>query len=154
MSLVTWVPLIMLLDEGLEDLVAAHWTEVAHDKKAVPLAVNWESYLAQEKAGYFKVAAQFRGGKLVGYNSFFIHNHMHYQTTKFAVNDAIFVDPDHRGIGGELVRTCETLLANLGVKKVLYHAKLDVFVKSDKTVGDLLEAMGYTHVENVYGKVL
>lgn len=151
---IEWVELNRLLAYGLDDLAVEHWKEVANDQKAIPYAPDWDRYRAQEKLGAFKVAGVFAEHDLIGYNGFFIHEHMHYSTTKFAVNDVIYVDPEYRGVGGKVIRWCETALAALGVKKVLYHTKPNVLVKEGKTVGDLLEHMGYNHVESVYGKLL
>lgn len=152
-----WTPLDKLLADGFEDLLVSHWQEVALDQETIPLAPDWQRYFALEKAGAFKAMAMYRSSFLVGYSCFFIHPHNHYRHTLHAINDIIYVDHGSRGLGFRLVREAERKLKDLGVVKVIYHVKLDILLtREDRpaTVGDLLTAMRYKHIENCYAKLL
>lgn len=147
------------LRDGFEDMAALHWEEVALDKDAVPLAPDWDKYRWLEKSGILKSVVMRRSGRMIGYNVFFVQPTLHYATSIWAVNDILYLDPEERrGLAGvRLIKAAEILLAELGVKKVLYHTKLHVHLghgKAHGTVGDLLIRLGYKHVENVMAKLI
>jgi hypothetical protein len=151
-----WEPVQRLLDDGLEELLLRHWNEVALDKDAIPLDPDWQRIWQLESQGVFWAAALRKDGRLIGYNAFCVHPHIHYRSTLHAVNDVIFVDPAERGLAGvRLIKGTERLLAEMGVKKAIYHTKLHVEIGHDqKLVGDLLAKMGYKHFENLYCKMI
>ena len=154
-----WLNLSEAMANGFEDLATLHWQEVALDQDRVPLAPDWTKYRHLERAGVLKAIGAWDRGRLVGYDAFFVQPTMHYSTSLWAVNDILYLDPDHRkGLAGaRLIRASEGLLKEIGVEKVLYHTKLHVHYghgKARGTVGDLLSALGYKHVENVYAKMI
>lgn len=152
-----WETVDQQLADGLEDLAALHWEEVAGDKDVIPLAPDWDRYRALEKSGVFKCLAARRDGILIGYSWWLVGPSLHYMTTKHAVNDLIFLDPDERrGLAGvRLIREGERALRDLGVVKVIYHSKPNVLLGQKKhTLGDLLVVLGYHLIEHSYAKVL
>ncbi len=155
-----WLGMDEALQLGLADLIALHWDEVALDKLAVPLAVDWAKYRQLDRAGVLRGVGLKRRGKLVGYNVFFVQPTLHYSTSLWALNDVLYLDPDERRgmAGARLVKQAERLLAEVGVKKIIYHTKLHLRSlgrdPEHGTVGDLLSRLGYTHVENVYAKMI
>lgn len=150
-----WERLDRLLDDGLDDIAREHWHEVGLNKDRIPFDPNYLRFMEMEDKGLFKIMAARRGGTLVGYNGFFTMPHLHYWSSFHALNDVIYVDPDERGWTGiRLIREAEKLLLAMGVKKIMYHSKLHVKIGHGRTVGDLLAALGYVHVENVYAKVM
>lgn len=152
-----WEPINKLMvEDNLSDLLFNHWVEVALDKDSIPLDPDWERVLELEKAGVFYAAAMRREGKLIGYNAFAVYPHVHYKSTLHAFNDVIYIDPAERGFAGvRLVRGVESMLKDLGVRKVVYHTKLHVHVgHGEKLVGDFLGVLGYKHFENLYCKLL
>jgi len=152
-----WEPLQQLLDDGVEDLLAAHWEEVACDKMEIPLAPDWERAFRLQREEVLWTAALRKNGRLIGYNAFHVTPHIHYRHTIHAVNDVIFLDRDERGFAGvRLVRGTEQLLKQLGVEKVMYRSKRHVMVGHAKTstIGDMLARMGYRHDEDVYSRLL
>lgn len=150
-----WSALQPLLDLGLEDLLIHHWEEVALDQGRIPFDPDWDRLRRAERDGTLKIVAARRGGRLLGYNAFFVMGHMHYRSTLHALNDVIYVDPEERkgGLGLRLVRKSERLLAEIGVVKVFYHTKVHVLSERG-TVGAVLERLGYTQVERVYAKLI
>ena len=95
-----WEPLRRLLDEGVEELLARHWEEVAVDHDSIPLAPDWDRAFALQAAGVLRTAALRRNGRLIGYNAFHVLQPLHYRMTTHAVNDVLYVDPDERGTAG------------------------------------------------------
>lgn len=151
----TWESLQRLLDEGLAELIFAHWEEVGVDKDVVQFDPDYEHFLRLEKAGSFKIMAMRRLDKLIGYNGFLIHPHPHYRKVLHALNDVIYVDPEERGRSGvRMIKTAEHDLFEWGVKRIMYHSKEHVKVGSkDGTLGDLLALLGYAKMESTYTKV-
>lgn len=156
MLTLAWEPLQRLLDDGVEDMLVTHWQEVGVDHALIPLDPDWPRAFALQEQGVLHTAALRRDGKLVGYNAFHVHAHIHYRSTSFAVNDVIFVDPHERGTAGiKLIRGVEPMLRALGVVKLLYHTKMHVKVgHSAGTVGDILSRLGYRLDEKIYSLLL
>jgi hypothetical protein len=154
-----WSSIDEALADGLEDMIALHWEEVALDKTSIPLDVDWDGYRRREREKTFRGIAMRCDGRLIGYNAFFITPTLHYRSTLHALNDVIYVDPDGRGMAGvRLLRESEHLLSGLApLVKVIYHTKLHVVLGQGArsgTVGTLLERLGYSHIENVYAKLV
>ncbi len=144
-----WASIDTFRGEGIEDLLVRHWREIAVDQKDIPLAPIWDNYYAFEKAGIFRALGVWREDGLVGYNAFIVAPHLHYGTTLFANNDIIYADPEDRGrVGLGLIRKAEKDLFAAGVRKIVYRAKLHT-----GHFGDLLERLGYSLDEKVYGRV-
>lgn len=144
--------------DGLDDLLAAHWAEVALDQDRYPLAPDWPRYHALERQGVLRSVSARRKGRLVGYNVFFVQPPIHYSTSVWALNDVLFLHPDHRAglLGYRLVRAAEELLKGIGVARVIYHTKLHVMLgsKRERPLGDLMKRLGYSQAEEVWGKNL
>lgn len=150
----TWEPLSVLLDDGLEALVREHWEEVGVHKDKMPLACDWERYQEVEDKGILQILAARREGILTGYNSFCVLPHLHYRTTITALNDAIFVPRRHRisGVGVRLVERAEIDLATRyspGWVRIVYHDKANL-----EYLRPLMERRGYGHVESIYDKMV
>lgn len=157
MSLVLqWEPVQCLLDEGLEKLLYRHWREVALDQEEVPLDPDWSCIWRMEQQGVFRTAALRRDSKLIGYSAFCIIPHLHHRGTLHALNDVIYVDPQERGAAGvKLIRGCERMLKELGVRKIVYHSKLHLKLgRKQKTIGDLLDIMGYKAFETSHSRLI
>lgn len=93
---------------------------------------------------------------MVGYNGFVIAPHLHYRTTRQAMNDVLYVAQGERWAGVKLIRQAELDLFADNVDRILYHSKMHVQLghgKKHGTVGDLLERLGYAHMESIYAKV-
>ncbi len=154
-----WITLDEAMAAGVEDLLALHWQEVAMDQETFPLSPNWAGYRTLERSGVLRGIAAWKGGALVGYNVFFVQPTLHYSTSAWAVNDILYLAPaERRGLtGARLIRKSEEMLHGLGVRKVIYHTKLHVHLghaKTNATVGRLLSALGYAHIEDVMAKVI
>lgn len=175
-------PLSGILESGLPALLRAHWEEVAKDKDEIPLDPDWDEILRAERDRRFFAWSARRAGKLVGYNAFAVVRSLHYRTAVFAINDVIYLRPDERGVDGvRMIVEVEQPLKEMGVTKVFYHVKTDAELGtgasdsleaiehaveleektgvalqslSDRTLGGVLMALGYSHIENNLGKLL
>lgn len=154
-----WEPLACLLDDGLAECVERHWREVGVHMDDVPLACDWDKYEDLERKGILRVIAARRGSELVGYASFMVMPHLHYSTTLHAMNDAIWVQPERRGIGIGLIKAAERALREVAKERgydrvrVLYRAKLHVEAERG-TLGPVFERLGYRAFETEYDKIV
>lgn len=177
-------PLPNILESGLAALLLAHWGEVAHDRAEIALDPDWDGYLEDERQHRFIAWSARRDGELVGYNAFFTVRPRHYRANLFAINDVIYLKPGERGASGvQLIIEVEKALKVLGATKVFYHVKTDAILgqvgdslenveellkveettgvklpddvlATDRTLGAVLRALGYNHIENHFGKLL
>ena len=111
----------------VDALLKLHYEELTRNKDRVKLDPIWTDYAALEQAGRFHVFTAREDGLLVGYAAFFVQQHLHYRDLRVAMNDVLFLNPEHRlGMTGiRLLKFCETELKKLGVQKLVWHAKLD-----------------------------
>lgn len=127
-----------ILRDG-EALFPHHWDEIAIYRDC-PLDLDHARYAALEQAGVLvSFGARDKSGQLVGYAVFILMRHLHYRTTLFAMNDAVFVAPTHRamGLGVRLIRFAEQHLKERGVKRVTLH------IKPTKDWSPMAERLGY-----------
>ncbi len=132
----------------MEPLLRSHYEEISHDK-SIPLDPDWTAYLAAEAAGKLLIfTARTTARDLVGYAVFFVGPHPHYKSTTFAVQDILFVRPDHRGTGGRLVIWADQALTDYGVDRVVHH------VKVAHDFSPMLERLGYELMDKIMVKNL
>lgn len=118
-----------VMAQGAEDLLRAHWREVAHDHDEIPLAIDHDRYRMLADAGVVYILTLSDGPMLVGYNVFFVMPHPHYRTTLHASNDIVYVKPEYRGEAGiRLILEAEKRLRARGKVKLIYHSKDDLLL--------------------------
>lgn len=127
----------------VDALLALHYEELTLNKDRVKLAPMWKQYAALEMDGKFHVFTARDEGALVGYAAFFVNQHLHYAALTTAMNDVLFLHPDHRlGMTGiRLLKYCESELKKLGAQKLCWHAKLDT------SLIPILQRLGYATEE-------
>jgi hypothetical protein len=132
------------------ELFELHRVEVAHFKD-IPLGVDVEMYNKIEDNGALRCfTARDDDNVLIGYCLFFIKQNPHYNTSLQANQDVLFIRPDRRGFGRELVTWCDEELKKEGVQVVTHHVK----AKKELNFSPMLESMGYELIDLVYGKRL
>lgn len=154
---VAWDTVDRLLGDGLEEMCALHYEEVAVDKSDIPLAPDWDEYRFLEKRGKLPWLSVRRQGRLIGYASYFIGFGLHYKLTKSGQNDLMFIERGERRKGAPGLRMlveAEHLMRALGVVRLIYHTKLHVVSDHGTKVGALMERLGYCHFEDCYSKIL
>jgi len=136
--------------EELDVLVKAHWEEVSLYKDKVPLYPDYTKYQALEDIGSFIIYTARDNGKLIGYYSAFVTPHIHYASTVYAHNDAVYIDSAYRGtrVAYKLLSFAEKELKEIGAKVITLHMK--VTTPFDR----LCEALGYSCVERIYSKYI
>lgn len=155
-SEVDHAPLITFAREPIDSLwsemiplLLAHWQEVA-TWQDIPLDPDMDAYEAAEEAGMLRVFTVRVDSKLVGYAAYIVRTHLHYQGSKQAVQDVLYLSPEHRRgkIGYKLIQHGEAELKAEGVQAVYQH------VKESHDFGPLLERIGYKMIEKVYARRL
>ena len=164
----------LLCYDDLARITREHWQAIALNRREVPLTVDWEAYLAAERAGTWRAfTARGDDGKLLGYIAFNYHLPIRYRTTLYIHEDTIWVIPEAgtmrraliwRSLWREAlaalprpavvygkVRLTETdakLLRNTIGKRI--GAKRALFL----AVGLVMRSLGMEPVEMVFCKVL
>ncbi len=134
--------------EEIKPLLAAHWKEVAHYPD-IELDVDWTRYAMLADAGLLRIfTVRSEDRKLVGYAIFMVQTNMHYKQSLQALQDVLFISPEHRGFGKKFIEWCDHCLRSEGVQAVYHH------VKKEHNFGPMLERIGYELVDLIYGRRL
>lgn len=132
----------------MEPLLYMHWKEIAHYQD-IPLEPAWEKYEQLADEGAIRVyTARDEDGLLIGYSVYFLRYNLHYRSSLNALQDILFVHPNHRGMGGKFIKWCDEQLKEEKVQAVYHH------VKAAHNFGPLLERMGYELVDLIYARRL
>lgn len=137
--------------DQVECLLKMHYEEVALNRDFIKLDPMWKEYATLETMGRFIVYTARENGLLVGYSAFFINKHMHYSGTTVAINDVLFLHPDHRKstCGYRLIKFSDEMLTNRNdINKIAFHVKLS------KDWRKVLHKLGYADEEIICGKIL
>lgn len=146
---ITVEPMFPHLWAEMQPLTEAHWREIANYQDVIALRPDREFYLRQCAEGGVLAITCRCDGALVGYSIFFLRTLAHYGQVKQAVNDVIFLDPEHRGpMGLKLIDDSERLCAAIGMDKIVWH------VKPTKDWSAILKRRGYICEDMILGKVL
>lgn len=135
-------------------LLQKHKAEIAHFAD-IPLEVDLDTYRSADQADRLRIftvridRGPSEAMTLIGYAVFFVAPNPHYKSSRQAVQDVLFLDPDHRkgatGIG--LIRFAETELKREGVQVIYHHTKL-----AHPNLAGLLAHFGYQEIERVWVK--
>lgn len=135
-----------LFDE-VYPLLVTHYEEIARYKD-IELSVNVDRYVQLQQLGMLSVTTARVDDVIVGYVCYMITPNLHYSNSKQAVQDVIYVDPNHRRsrIAFMLLDESEEQLKRAGVQLVMQHVK--VYHDFSK----LLVRNGYEFVEKIFMK--
>lgn len=129
-----------------QPLFEAHWREIALDQDTVPLDIDHARGIAAERAGQVVCYTARDAGVLQGYAAFMVGPHIHYASTRMAVNDVIYLHQRGPGAARRFVRYCNRrLVTEHQVFRVIYHEKV-----AQPTLGPLLKRDGFVHADNVW----
>lgn len=136
--------------EEMKPLHDRHWEDLALDKDKVPLAPQYDVYLARDAMGEVLYATLREDGVLVGYFIGFVAPGLHYKTCLTLTMDIFWTEYGARNKGGalKLFRLVETEAKRRGVQRLFYGSKLH------KDVSRLFEALKCVKVETYYSKWL
>lgn len=134
----------------LAPLLEDHYHEIALFLD-IPLDVDRAAYEAMQDNGTLRIYTARHNGELIGYAIFFVHHNIHYSSSRQAVQDVLYLDPNYRGsmIAWDLIAYTERELARDGVEVIMHHVK-----HAHPALGRLLQGRGYTPVETIHVKRL
>jgi predicted GNAT superfamily acetyltransferase len=135
--------------EHQQDLLEAHWQEIARDKKLMKLSPDVSQYRAMEDADMLiSIGAFDDDGKMCGYAVSFIGTHLHYSELTYAHNDVLFVAEEYRSkrLGLRLIRETERIAKEKGARMVSWHAK------QDSMLAAMLPKLGYCVQDIIFSR--
>lgn len=118
-------PISFLEVAAREDLLEAHYDELATDKLRMVLAPDLARYQAIDDQGLLLSLGMFDGEEMVGYSVGIVTTSLHYSALTMYQNDVLFLAKDHRnaGVGKHLIDATEAAARARGAGMVLWHAK-------------------------------
>jgi hypothetical protein len=133
------------------------WTEVQPLMKANHLEVgalaesdfepDFRRLLLMERAGMTRAFTLHIGGQIAGYSLFLVLSHWHYPGTKWALQDAMYVVPEHRGIRAiEFMDDQDEWLAKDGADIIVRQVPIKLKVDFSRS----LVRLGYTPLEKSF----
>jgi GNAT superfamily N-acetyltransferase len=95
-----------------------HWEELALNKDTVPLAPQWDEYVAREQRGNLFLVTVRKNSELIAYYIAQVAPGFHYGETLTGTMDIAYVVPKHRnhGLALPLFRCVEKEMRRRGVK--------------------------------------
>lgn len=137
-----------LFDE-VAPLLRAHHEEISIHKDII-LSPSFERYEKLQMSGVLKVFTVRDSGEIIGYASFFLYPSLHFSESMHAVQDAVYIKKDKRGIGlgSQFIDYCDYKLKLMGAEIVYHH------VKTTNDWGSLLKKKGYALEEYIYSRRL
>lgn len=134
----------------MQPMLELHYDELTLHKEVVKLDPDWQRYADLEHAGKFHLFTARQDGALIGYSAFFLQPHLHYRSLMLAMNDVLFLHPQHRNgmTGIRLIKTSEHGMKVLGANKIVWHAKYS------NDLATILARLGYELEEVMVGKIL
>lgn len=136
--------------EEIKPLVLKHYKEIAHYQD-IALDPDFNAYVELEGKGMIRVFTVRDDSKVLrGYAIFFVRANLHYRSSIQAIQDILYIDPNHRnaGFGGKFISFCDEELKKESVQAVYHH------VKQAHNFGPLLEKIGYQLVDLIYARRL
>lgn len=130
-------------------LFKEHYKEVHLFPDEIPFNPCYVTYERLEELGAIETFIVKWGDEIVGYAIFTVNYNPHYQDHIYAVNDVIFVKPEHRhtGVADYMVAFCERYLKEeRDVSVITYH------MKPFKPFRNLMERNSYKHGEELFMK--
>lgn len=130
-------------------LLEKHFAHISHYQD-IALNPDWEMYLGAEARGMLRVYVIRFEGRMVGYQVFFAKPNPHYRQSFQAVQDILWLDPEHRSptLGVRFIDWCDQQLRAEGVQLVYQHSKLS------HDFSAILKYLGYEEIERVWGRRL
>lgn len=144
------------LASGLEDLAARHCAEVEPFQDRFPINIDWLVYLAEERRGMLKTMGAWNNGDMVGYAAYLVHEPTHRKGSVWADNRGLFIAPEFRGHGPELMAHGEQMMRDLGVGAIRVDIKVANSTRNKRhaNLEAVMARMGFSPLDRVFLKVL
>jgi len=111
----------------MADLHEMHYAEISTHKELKKLKPDYDAYLELELNGNLRVMTVREDNNMIGYCVTFIQPHIHYIDCTYALNDILFIHPDHRGgtVGYRLIKEAiRDLKENTDANILCIHMKV------------------------------
>jgi hypothetical protein len=135
----------------VDDLLRAHYLELAKNQDRVALNPDWDHYKALELVGGLLLYTVRKDEELIGYACFFRSPHPHYKDLMLVSNDVLYLDAAHRvgRTGVRFIRYCEEQIrcAQADNCCIAWHAKPGTALEG------MLGRMGYQLQDVIYTKL-
>lgn len=144
-------PLFPDLVKEIQPLWREQYEEISGcDPDVIVLDPDYVRLREMEKIGAFVPITCRVDGELIGYFFWLITPHLHYRKSLTAQDDVYYIQPLHRnlGAGRKMFEFAMQVCRDRKVKRVLLSCK----VSHDH--GQLIEAFGFKHFENLYELIL
>lgn len=136
------------MEANAGDLFAAHYDEIARNKRVMRLSPDWLRYKALEQSGSLLLLAAWAGDCIIGYSASFVVTHLHYSELLYCHNDVLFVAKEYRRgrLGLGLIRATEREAKKRGAQMVSWHAKQGTALEA------LMPRLGYGVQDIIYSR--
>lgn len=132
------------------DLFPRHWQEVALNRDAIKLNIDFGTFDRLDEAGQLHVVVA-RDDGIAGYWLGVIHPHLHYRDSLTAYTDVFYMRQESRRDTWAFVRMLKFVESSLKAKGV---QKMFISSKCHKDLSPIFEHAGMTRSEVVYTKLL
>jgi GNAT superfamily N-acetyltransferase len=137
-------------DDEIRRLVSKYWSESDERRDSFEDEIDLDSYLNLNELGFLVLyVARDEAEEFVGFLPVIESPCLHTGKEK-AIAEMVYVNPTHRGqgIAKKLIQYAEKELKDNG-SSILYFT-----LKTEFPHNGLVQSLGYTHVENVYMRIL
>lgn len=136
--------------DGANWLWDLHYEEIAHNKSAIPLDIDFERYQQLADLGILYIVTIRDEDKIVGYFIANVMTHIRYKKSLTAFTDIYYLHPDYRQswIGIKLFKFVEEDLKKKGVERLIATTK----VKLDNS--PIFERLKWVFTEKLYTKLI
>lgn len=144
---------VTLLPE-LPPLFHQHWLELGSDRDKIPLAPDYNGYLADEAAGKLHIVTVRDQDRLVGYFFGLVYHPRHYFTSTYGYSDMFFIYREYmNGLAAaprlkKLFITAENLMRDMDAERMYISYKIN------HPLAAILKRMGYRPCDQVDCKLL
>jgi len=99
-------------------LLRANWRESSSYEEGIEADPDFERYRKLDAAGMCLCITAREEGRLVGYVVYVVTHSTHHKTIMCGIGDAAYTDPQHRGVGNQLLKIAEKHLKVAGVTRI------------------------------------
>ena len=121
-----------------------HFQEAGNFVGDIDFDPDVESFIKLDDANFLRVFTVREGSTLVGYCIHHVYKHLHHRNSLQAIQDAIYIAEEHRGIGKGFIEWVDNELKSEGVDAVYHYVTL----KHDYS--KTLISLGYEKFESTY----
>ena len=153
---------VALSAPNVMELLKEHHEELGVHKAEIPLDPDFDGYRALEECGRLRAFTARADGRLVGYITYVLGPALHYRSSYHAVEDLIFLEPEHRrgGLGSRLLIEGEKAVLELAraagypYVRFMNHIKRHHDEAREGGMSRFYARHGYEHTDSIVCKVV